>query len=70
MIDTSFGDWNFVVSCSTFKEESSFPATALKKVVFPDPGAPRTSVILETDHEIVSDDLKHLKKLIWSAILG
>jgi hypothetical protein len=30
----------------TFKEESSFPANAFRRVVLPDPGAPRRSVIL------------------------
>jgi hypothetical protein len=33
------------------EEESNFPASALKKVVFPDPGAPRTSVILDEQQE-------------------
>lgn len=30
----------------TFREESNFPANAFNKVVFPEPGAPRRSVIL------------------------
>jgi hypothetical protein len=34
------------IGCLTLREGSSFPANTLKNVDFPDPGAPRTSVIL------------------------
>ena len=45
-IYTDFQEWSCCKIRFTFKEESNFPASALKKAVFPDPGAPRTSVIL------------------------
>jgi hypothetical protein len=47
-------DWSYCcnyIRSSTLREESNFPASALKKVVFPEPGAPRTSVILDEQQE-------------------
>jgi S-adenosylmethionine hydrolase len=51
LINTNVEDSTGFDVHSTVKEESSFPANVFKRVVFPDPGAPRTSVILATQEK-------------------